>query len=476
MIRLFPQLTVGSPECLKASAALAAMLSVVVVLGSAGVEMRMLAADPPAGTPLASTKNLVLDNSGVDVSAGREIRDWPAWRGPDFRGTVAEGPQPLQFGGEAYRWRVELPGKGSSTPIVQSERIYLTAPVEGRDAVLCYDAEGKQVFQTVYGPEDAGKHRRGSGSNASPVTDGHGLFVYFKSGTLAALDLSGEKRWDLNLVEKYGRESLYWDHGTSPVLTEKHVVMARIDERDSWLAAFDKASGELAWKVERNYETPKENDHGYTTPLVIEHDGQEAILTWGAEHITIHAAADGRLLWSCGNFNPQRSAMWPTIASPVIVDEMVVVAFGRADRRSPRLFGVRLTGSGDVTRTNHVWDRDDVGAFVPTPLVHDGKVIVLGDRGDIHCLDPETGETIWQDRFPQARANFYASPLLIGDHLYTVREDGTAFVSRIVGRTHELLAENEMGQAIIGSPVPFGDGILFRGDSDLFFVGTLASE
>jgi outer membrane protein assembly factor BamB len=149
---------------------------------------------------------------------------------------------------------------------------------------------------------------------------------------------------------------------------------------------------------------------------------------------------------------------------------MVVVAYGRADRGTPRLFGVRLTGSGDVTATNHVWQRDDIGSFVPTPAVDGQQLIVLGDRGEIEGLDPTTGQTVWRERFPQARSNFYASPLLIGRQLYTVREDGVAFVSRLEGRRLEILQENDFKQAIIGSPVPLGDAILFRGETDLFCV------
>jgi outer membrane protein assembly factor BamB len=408
---------------------------------------------------------------GHDFGFPTRGENWTSWRGEDGRRALASGPQILKFGADSHRWKVALPGKGSSTPIVVDGRIFVTAPVDGVDALISYDAAGQPLTQTLFGAEIAGKHRRGSGSNASPVSDGQWVYVYFKSGTLAAVDLDGAVQWQVDLVEKYGRESLFWDHGTSPILTERLVVMARMDERDSWLAAFDKQTGELAWKVERNYTTPRECDHGYSTPMVIQHDGQESILTWGAQHITIHAANNGRLLWSCGNFNPEQNQLWPTIASPVVVGDMAVVAFGRADRGTPRLFGVKLSGSGDVTATNHVWQRDDIGCFVPTPVTFGDKIIVVGDRGEVECLNPATGETLWRARYPQARDNFYASPLLIGHYLYTVREDGQAFVAKVDERGFELLAENDMQQPIIGSPVPLGDAVLFRGETHLFCVG-----
>lgn len=394
--------------------------------------------------------------------------DWPAWRGADGTGSVPGASFPDKFGANEYRWRAELPGKGCSTPIVLNGVIFVTAPVDGNDAVLAYDLDGQELWRATFGKEDAGKHRNGSGSNASPITDGQAVFAYFKSGTFAAVELDGQVRWKTDLVERYGKDTLFWDHGTSPTLTEKHVIMARMHQGESWLAAFDKVTGELAWKVARNYTTPVECDHGYTTPVVTRFDGKEAILVWGAEHVTIHDAANGQLLWQCGNFNPEGNKLWPAIATPVIVGDTVVVAYGRADRGIPRLHGLRLSGSGDVTATNHLWKRDDVGTFVPTPLIHQGRVIVVGDQGEVECLEPATGKTVWKGAFPKNRANFYASPLVAGDKLYAPREDGVVFVASIADDRFELLQENDMGESIIGSPIPLADGILLRGDQHLF--------
>ncbi|MGE0608694.1 MAG: PQQ-binding-like beta-propeller repeat protein [Pirellulales bacterium] len=409
------------------------------------------------------------------VLAGRatfaeELSNWPAWRGPASNGSTEQGSYPDKFSGSQYLWRSELPGKGCSTPIVLDGMIYLTAPVEGQDALLGYDSQGTERMRTVFGKENAGKHRNGSGSNASPVTDGAGVFVYFKSGTLAAVEPTGELRWQTNLVERFGKDTLFWDHGTSPVLTDKYVIMARMHAGESWLAAFDKASGEMAWKVARDYQTPVECDHGYTTPLVIQHQGRESILVWGAEHLTIHDAANGQVVWSCGNFNPDANALWPAIASPVIVGDMAIIAYGRNDRGTPRLHGIRLTGQGDVTATNHVWQRDDVGTFVPSPVVYQGHVILVGDRGEVACVAPATGETVWSAAFPKNRANFYASPLIAGDKLYAPREDGTVFVASVADDKFVLLAENDMGESVIASPVPSAGHIFIRGEQHLFCI------
>ncbi len=167
------------------------------------------------------------------LALGADQSNWPSWRGPQANGS-AEGMYPSKFDAQNYLWRSALPGKGCSTPIVLKRQIYLTAPVSGKDALLCFDFDGVEKWQAVFSTENAGKHRNGSGSNASPVTDGQTIFAYFKSGTLAAVDLDGKVRWQTNLVERFGKDTLFWDHGTSPVLTEKYVIMARMRVNRGW--------------------------------------------------------------------------------------------------------------------------------------------------------------------------------------------------------------------------------------------------
>jgi outer membrane protein assembly factor BamB len=403
--------------------------------------------------------------------AAAESANWPGWRGPGDNGSTGLGSYPVKWDATNVFWKAALPGKGCSTPIVWSEHIFLTAPSNGLDGVLAFDWGGKPLWQTTLGPEQIGKHRNGSGSNPSPVTDGKALFVYFKSGTLAGLGLEGKVRWQTNLVTGFGPDTLYWDQGTSPVLTKDCVVIARMNEGESWLAAFDKATGQMRWKVPRNYETPVEGDHAYTTPLVIQHKGKEALLVWGGQHLTAHNASDGKLLWSCGDFNPQAAANWPAVASPVIAGDVAIVACGRADRGQPRLYGVRLGGAGDVTATHRLWKRDDTGTFVPTPAEYKGRIYLLRDRGEVECLDPTTGKTWWRDAFPKASSNYYASPLVAGGRLYSIREDGVVFVARVEGK-FEILAENPMGERIIASPVAVSDPdrLLIRGEHHLFCI------
>jgi outer membrane protein assembly factor BamB len=421
-------------------------------------------------TPARIVLGTVVVSLAATVVSAVESANWPHWRGPGGNGSSSASALPTTLDPASVLWKVALPGKGCSTPIVWENRIYVTAPVEGKDSLLAFDWAGKPLWQVTVGAgESAGKHRNGSGSNPSPITDGRTLFVNFKSGHLAAIDFSGRILWQMNLVERFGPVRLFWDHGTSPVVTERDVIIARMHEGESWLAAFDKKTGEIRWKTARNYEVPREVDNGYTTPLVIRHGGKEALLTWGAQHVTVHDAADGKLLWSCGGFNPDSNSLWPAVASPVIAEGVAVICFGRADRGTPRLHGVRLGGSGDVTATHRAWTRQDAGAFVPTPAEYKGRIYILSDRGQIDCIEPATGKTVWSEALPRGSSNFYASPLVANGKMYAIREDGSAFVLQIEGG-FKLLGEYKFQDRVIASIVPAADRLFIRGERNLYCV------
>ena len=425
-------------------------------------------------TALAQTETATqpepVTKAGAVAQAKTIAKDWMNWRGPAQNGSSAQTGLPRALSANQLLWKTELPGTGCSTPIVVAGSVYLTAPEDGNDTLVCVDDAGAKKWATPFGKEDPGRHRNGSGSNASPVSDGQGVFAYFKSGTLAAVELDGTIRWQIDLVEKFGKAKMFWSHGTSPVLTEKHVIMARICEGDSWLAAFDKQTGQLAWRVERNYKTPKEGDQGYATPLVMEHAGVESLLVWGAEHLTLHDAADGKVVWSCGGFNVDKIKLWPSVASPVLIDDMIVVPSGRNDKRKPILHGIKMAGEGDQTETAHQWKREDVSTFVPTPCVWNKQIYLMRDKGEVECLDPKTGKNIWSDKLPKSRSNFYSSPLVADGVIYAPREDGVVFTINITDG-FSLESTDDLGESVIGSPIVFGNRVLVRGEKHLFCFG-----
>ncbi len=408
----------------------------------------------------------------ITVQLADATDNWPRWRGPNTNGVAAPGDYPVNWDPQKVLWKIDIPGKGYSTPIVWNEKIYMTAGVDKKDTLLAYDLTGKKLWQKKLGTESPGRHKNASGSNSSAVTDGTAIFAFFKSGTLAALELDGTVRWKTNLFRRYGKDKRYWDFGTSPALTKKYVVMAQMHDGESYLVAFDKVTGKVAWKVSRNYKTPQEASQGYTTPIVFLHKGTEALLVWGGQHLTAHDTADGKVIFSCGDFNPENTALWPSIASPVITQAIAIVPFGRNDRGLPRLHGIKMEGSGDVTKTHRLWSRKDIGPFIPCPTVSKGRVYIIGDRGTIDCINPSTGKTIWNGTFPKPKrkANFYSSPLIANNHLYAIREDGIVFILKLSDK-FEIVSQIDMKDKIIASPIAISGHLLIRTDHHLFCIG-----
>ncbi|MEM7014984.1 MAG: PQQ-binding-like beta-propeller repeat protein, partial [Verrucomicrobiota bacterium] len=142
---------------------------------------------------------------------------------------------------------------------------------------------------------------------------------------------------------------------------------------------------------------------------------------------------------------------------------------GRDDRKQAQVHAVKLGGKGDVTKTHRAWEREDFGVFVSSLIAYDGRVYLLRHKGEVVCLDPATGEPHWTAEFPRAAAPYYASPVIAGGILYAAREDGVVFAARI-GEKFELLSENDMGEQILATPVPFDGQLLIRSEGSLFCV------
>jgi outer membrane protein assembly factor BamB len=404
------------------------------------------------------------------VQAAFAEENWPQWRGPLGTGVAADGEYPAKFSAdEGLGWKVTLPGRGSSTPVVWGDRIFVTCEIDGQDGAIGYDMQGQEKWRRQFGQLREGrKPKVSSGANPSPVTDGEHVVVYFKSGTLAALTVDGRELWKVNLHDRFGEDTLWWDLGTSPILVDDRVVVAVMHEGESYLVALDVDSGDVAWRQVREYDNERESDQAYTTPQLVEADGKNVIVTWGADHLTGHDAATGELLWDSGGFNPENRGMWRVIASATIDNGVAVVPYGRGQF----LAGVSIGGEGDVTKSNRVWTKEGrgVGADVPTPVVDNGKAYLLSDSGRITCRDMRYGEELWSADLPRNRNKYYASPVLAGDTLYCAREDGVILVGRVTNDGYEQLAENAMGEWVIATPIPIRGGLLIRGEEHLFWV------
>ncbi len=394
--------------------------------------------------------------------------NWPNWRGPGFNGVAFGTGYPTEWSAtKNVAWKLELPGKGSSTPIVWNDHIFVTSGADGQNTLLNIDPSGKQRWNVLIGKERPGKNKKASGSNPSCVTDGQHVFAYFKSGDLACVDFAGKIVWQTNLQDRFGEDTLWWDLGTSPVLTTSHCIVAVMQTGPSYLAAFDKATGTVAWKHDRNLDAPEEAAQSYSTPVVLNDSGKETLIVLGADHVTAHSAVDGKELWRVGGLNPTGHKYFRSIASAVVSDGIVIAPYAR----EATITAIKLGGSGDVTKTHVAWTKKGDGTDVPTPAAADGKVYVLTDKGTIACLDIKTGKPIWSGQAEKNRGAFSASPIVVDGKVYATREDGKTFVFS-AGPEFKLLGANELdGTQTVATPVFANGKILLRTDTHLYCIG-----
>ena len=403
----------------------------------------------------------------VLLTCAARAEHWPGWRGPDSNGAAAGENYPTKWSQtEAVLWKVPLPGGSGSTPVVWDQRIFLTCPAGGNNQLLCLDTGGKQQWQLSLGDERRGKHRKGSGANPSPATDGRRVYVYFKSGDLACVDVEGKLLWKKNLQELYGEDTLWWDLGTSPVLTKSLVVVACMQSGPSYLAAFDKVTGKLAWKQDRPTDAPEESAQSYSTPVVIDDGGRETIVVLGADYVTAHDAATGKEIWRAGGLNPTGDPRFRSIASPVVSAGVVVATYGRGDR----VTGIRLGGQGDVTGSHVAWTQRKIGADVPTPAAANGRAYVLTDKGLLTCLDAKTGKVLGERRLEKNRNAYSSSPMVAGGRIYVTREDGTSFVLES-GSGLQVVSTNSLGEFTLATPVFINGKILVKTFKHLYCIG-----
>lgn len=417
--------------------------------------------------------------------------DWRNWRGPHGNGTAEAGTYPLQWNMEQHvAWKRDLPERGASTPIVVQDRILLTVGKENRNVLMALDRQGNELWSVDLGEERKGKHAKASGCNSSPVADDQSVFAYFKSGDLACCRLDGSVRWKKNLQQEFGEDTLWWDLGTSPILVDNLVVIAVMQSGPSFLVAFHKETGELAWKSPRQLDVNNESNQSYTTPTVQSIDGNHAILTLGADHLTAHRATDGKELWRIGGFNPENHALFRSIASPVIDGSFVFCPYARGESltavRLPNVAGQgssspsegdKSTGQGQAKASASkeqgeptvAWRLEKVGADVPTPVVFANRVVTVSDKGVVHCLNQQSGEVIWREELPRSRSQFSSSPILANQHLYLTREDGTTFVLEAADQ-YRLVSTNELEGTFVATPVFSNGQILIRSLDRLYCI------
>lgn len=382
--------------------------------------------------------------------------DWPCWRGSHRDNRSPDASLPLHWSKtENIAWRVEVPGSGHASPCVCGGQIYVSTADENEETqmLLAYDRlTGELQWETeLHRGGFMPKHEKNTHASATPACDGQRVYVpMMNSGDLwlSAVDVDGRLAWQTNLG-KYQNGNGY---GSSPVLYQSLVIVSNDNRAEPSLVGVDAKSGEIVWR------TPRQPSSNSATPIVGHVAGRPQLLMNGAGSVSSYDPATGRRLWFVDHETE-------VAACTMAFDESRVYASGNVPEKE--WLCVRADGEGDVADSHVVWRTDQRVTYVPSPLVHDGRLFFVTDSGLAFCLDAATGREIWKHRLP---GSFIASPVLAGGNIFATAESGTTFVFRASSKFDEL-ARNELGETCYATPAISGDRLSLRTVKHLYCIG-----
>lgn len=396
----------------------------------------------------------------VTVSAA----NWPSWRGPDGDNISPESGFPTQWNkGKNIHWRVDLPDRGNSSPIVWNDRAFITQAIEsnGRRTVMCFRrSDGKLLWQTgiTYNDKET-THEANTHCAASPVTDGERVVASFASAGIYGYDFDGKELWHTDL----GPQAHVWGQGSSPIIHGDLCIVYHGPGDKSAVYALDKKSGRIRWQVALPEVEPKVRYDGFAgksdgaigsfaTPGVIRFKDRNELLLSLPGALRAFDPATGKSLWTCDGLNPL------IYASPTFGDGLVVAMGG--------FFGgtlfVKPGGSNDVTGTHRVWYEERAKKHrIGSPIIKDGYIYLSNTIGVAECIELATGKTVWEERLPASSPNgeTWSSMVLAGDKLYVINQSGDTIVLRASPK-FEFIATNPIGE-LSNSTLALSNGDVF---------------
>ncbi len=387
------------------------------------------------------------------ATTGAIAADWPQFRGPTGQGISEAKNLPTTWStSNNIAWKQPIPGGGWSSPIVWRGRIFLTTAVapEGGGNValraLCLDERsGKVIWETeIFTVVAVAGHKKNSQASPTPLTDGTRLYVHFGQYGTAALDLSGKVLWrqtSLKYPPVHG-------NGGSPALSGDALVFSCDGASDPFVAALNKATGELLWKTPRDQTVGKK--FSFSTPLIITNAGRAQIISPGSGAVMAYDPANGKELWRA-----RYGEGYSVVPRPVFGHGLLYLSSG-FDR--PVTHAIRPDGIGDVTDTHIAWKISKGAPNTPSMLLAGNELYFLSDAGVMTCANAKTGETHWQERL---EGGVSASPVLADGKIYSVNEEGVTTVLK-PGKTFRVLARNDLQERALASPAVVDGALLIR--------------
>jgi len=415
------------------------------------------------------------------------MKNWSNWRGPVELGTALYGNPPAEFSEtKNIKWKIAIPGKGHSTPIIWGDQIFLTTAIpigekpkepesnnEGQTqrrrmssnstdlvhkfAVMSINRNsGEVLWKTVVKEEvpQERTHALGSWASNSPVTDGKNLYAYFGSRGLFCLDLNGNVLWKRDFGQMEKRNS--FGEGSSPALYKDRIVILWDHEGQSSIYAIDTKTGKDVWKVDRD------EGSSWGSPLIVEAGGKIQVITSATKKIRSYDLKNGKIIWEGTGMTTN------VIPNPMYSDGKLYLMSGY---RGNALQVIDLErAKGDITGTDVVlWEYNLDTPYTPSPILMDGKLYFLrSNNGFLTCLDEKNGKVNYAKQKLEGISAIYSSPTGVNDKIYIAATEIILVIK--AGSTYELLNTNKLEDTFHASPVIIGNDLYLRGFKSLYCI------
>ena len=452
---------------------------------------------------------LVLGVCSLVVSVqSMSAQDWNQWRGPTGNGGSDEANPPTEWSDtENVKWKVAVPGRGSGSPIVSGDKVFVVSAVptekgaadakaksqaqrqqpqadrgQGRRGgrggrggrgrrgpsiplvemdfkLFCYDRSNGEILwekTAVTGTPHQGTHSTNGFASASPCTDGEHVYASFGSRGIYCYSLDGEQVWKRDDLGQMNTRNSFGE-GSSPLLFEDKLIVPWDHEGPSSIFAINKLTGKTIWQTERDEPT------NWGTPIVVENGDQKQIVITGQNKVRAYDLESGDELWSCGGQTER------PCATAVSIDDLVIVGSGH---RGSYMGAFKLDGEGDIEGSEKVaWSINRDTPDIASPLLSNGRLYFhKGKTGILTCLDAKTGDSLFAaTRVPEISST-YASPVAAGGNIYLTGRSGTMVVIKDSDK-FEIVSTNSVGETVDATPAPAGDNLFIRGEKHLFCIG-----
>ena len=414
-------------------------------------------------------KNLLLLNGWL-LLGSVACADWPQFRGPGGQGHAAARNLPIEWGEtRQVRWKTMVPGSGLSSPVTRGQQIWMTTSLEGGRSLraLCFAADSGSLVHNIElfrGPESRPLHAKNSYATPTPVIDRERVYFHFGARGTACLSQQGEVLWKNDRL----RYQQPYSAASSPVLFSDRLFLTCDGGDEQFVVALSKLSGKVIWSTPRAHNeaarararTDARRGYAtmsYSTPLVVQSNGQYQLVSPGADVVAAYDVKTGKELWWYGYDG------FSLVARPVFGHGLVYVV-GVVEQGRHELYAIRPESRGQLREKDLVWRLTQNCPHVPSPLLIGEYLYLIRDNGVASCVDAKTGKIQWQQRLG---GNYSASPIYADGKIYCFSEEGKTTVM-IPGTRFDRLAASQLEGRILASPAVTGKALIIRTDSHLY--------